>query len=188
MVSQDIRAQLPDVLFASSDKDKDKDKDNDKDKDKETDDAKDGDGKSTSSTSASTPSTTNSKADDKEERRDKAPNKLDLLLDRLPNCVNRDLIDQAAIEFCYFNTRSNRSRLVRKLLAAPRTELVLVCNEYGVVRLSVSQRVRALTLRILSATVLLPSGCCTGTTHARHWHVGCLGSGRRVLDIDEDPR
>ena len=38
---------------------------------------------------------------------------LEELLHRLPNCVNRDLIDKAAIDFCYINTKGNRKKLIK---------------------------------------------------------------------------
>ncbi|XP_041348866.1 regulator of nonsense transcripts 2-like isoform X2 [Gigantopelta aegis] len=45
----------------------------------------------------------------------------------LPNCVNRDLIDKAAIEFCMnFNTKSNRKKLVRALFTVHRTRYDLL--------------------------------------------------------------
>jgi hypothetical protein len=45
---------------------------------------------------------------------------LDQLLGRLSNCVNRDLIDQAALDFCYVNSKSNRKKLVKVLFGVPR--------------------------------------------------------------------
>lgn len=42
---------------------------------------------------------------------------LEELLQRLPNCVNRDLIDKAAIDFCYINTKGNRKKLVKVRLS-----------------------------------------------------------------------
>ncbi|XP_046363443.1 regulator of nonsense transcripts 2-like isoform X2 [Haliotis rufescens] len=48
-------------------------------------------------------------------------------LQSLPNCVNRDLIDKAAIEFCMnFNTKSNRRKLVRGLFTVHRTRYDLL--------------------------------------------------------------
>ncbi|XP_048738791.2 regulator of nonsense transcripts 2-like isoform X2 [Ostrea edulis] len=45
----------------------------------------------------------------------------------LPNCVNKDLIDKAAIEFCMnFNTKSNRKKLVRALFTVHRTRYDLL--------------------------------------------------------------
>ncbi|CAM9004096.1 unnamed protein product [Rhodiola kirilowii] len=37
--------------------------------------------------------------------------KLDGLLQRLPGCVSRDLIDQLTVEFCYLNSKANRKKL-----------------------------------------------------------------------------
>ncbi|KAF8021916.1 hypothetical protein BT93_G2146 [Corymbia citriodora subsp. variegata] len=51
---------------------------------------------------------------------------LDALLQRLPGCVSRDLIDQLTVEFCYVNSKSNRKRLVRALFNVPRTSLELL--------------------------------------------------------------
>ncbi|KAK9096312.1 hypothetical protein Sjap_021809 [Stephania japonica] len=51
---------------------------------------------------------------------------LDGLLQRLPGCVSRDLIDQLTVEFCYLNSKSNRKRLVRALFNVPRTSLELL--------------------------------------------------------------
>ncbi|KAL5014942.1 hypothetical protein ScPMuIL_009212 [Solemya velum] len=45
----------------------------------------------------------------------------------LPNCVNRELIDKAAIEFCMnFNTKINRKKLVRGLFTVHRTRYDLL--------------------------------------------------------------
>jgi len=53
---------------------------------------------------------------------------LDTLLQRLPSCVNRDLIDQAAVEFCYSNSKANRKKLVKALFNVPRTQLSLIAH------------------------------------------------------------
>ncbi|KAE9608234.1 putative up-frameshift suppressor 2 [Lupinus albus] len=50
----------------------------------------------------------------------------DALLQRLPGCVSRDLIDQLTVEFCYLNSKSNRKKLVRALFNVPRTSLELL--------------------------------------------------------------
>ncbi|KAK3800761.1 hypothetical protein RRG08_003165 [Elysia crispata] len=48
-------------------------------------------------------------------------------LTSLPNCVNRDMIDKAAIEFCMnFNTKSNRKKLAKTLFAVHRTRYDLL--------------------------------------------------------------
>ena len=42
-------------------------------------------------------------------------------LAKLPNCVNREMIDQAATEFCMqFNTKNNRKKLVKALYSVHR--------------------------------------------------------------------
>ncbi|KAJ0960577.1 hypothetical protein J5N97_001570 [Dioscorea zingiberensis] len=51
---------------------------------------------------------------------------LDALLQRLPGCVSRDLIDQLTVEFCYLNSKSNRKKLVRALFSVPRSSLELL--------------------------------------------------------------
>ncbi|XP_062222688.1 regulator of nonsense transcripts UPF2-like isoform X2 [Phragmites australis] len=51
---------------------------------------------------------------------------LDSLLQRLPGCVSRDLIDQLTVEFCYLNSKANRKKLVRTLFNVPRTSLELL--------------------------------------------------------------
>ncbi|EXB30382.1 Regulator of nonsense transcripts 2 [Morus notabilis] len=51
---------------------------------------------------------------------------LEALLQRLPGCVSRDLIDQLTVEFCYLNSKANRKKLVRALFNVPRTSLELL--------------------------------------------------------------
>ncbi|XP_047315125.1 regulator of nonsense transcripts UPF2 isoform X1 [Impatiens glandulifera] len=51
---------------------------------------------------------------------------LDGMLQRLPGCVSRDLIDQLTVEFCYLNSKSSRKKLVRALFNVPRTSLELL--------------------------------------------------------------
>ncbi|MCO5571736.1 hypothetical protein L7F22_025484 [Adiantum nelumboides] len=51
---------------------------------------------------------------------------LDSILQRLPGCVSRDLIDQLTVDFCYVNSKSNRKKLVRALFGVPRTSLELL--------------------------------------------------------------
>lgn len=52
---------------------------------------------------------------------------LDSFLTTLPNCVNREMIDSAAIEFCTnLNTKYNRKKLVRALFTVQRTRLDLL--------------------------------------------------------------
>jgi len=52
---------------------------------------------------------------------------LDAFLSQLPNCVNREMIDSAAAEFCMnHNTKSNRKRLVKALFTVQRTRTDLL--------------------------------------------------------------
>ncbi|XP_027185335.1 regulator of nonsense transcripts UPF2 [Coffea eugenioides] len=63
---------------------------------------------------------------DKEKVKGLEGTSLDALLQRLPGCVSRDLIDQLTVEFCYLNSKSNRKKLVRALFNVPRTSLELL--------------------------------------------------------------
>ncbi|GAB2225830.1 hypothetical protein Droror1_Dr00021597 [Drosera rotundifolia] len=87
--------------------DKDKAKDADKEKGKEKDMARKGES-------------------DKEKVKGVEGTTLDALLQRLPGCVSRDLIDQLTVEFCYVNSKSSRKKLVRALFNVPRTSLELL--------------------------------------------------------------
>ncbi|KAI9499281.1 armadillo-type protein [Zychaea mexicana] len=51
---------------------------------------------------------------------------LDGLIARLSTLGNRDLIDSAAVEFCYFNSKNARKRLVKALLNVPRQRVDLL--------------------------------------------------------------
>ncbi|XP_043701685.1 regulator of nonsense transcripts UPF2 [Telopea speciosissima] len=88
-------------------KDKEKIKDSDKEKGKEKDTERKGES-------------------EKEKLKGLEGTNLDALLQRLPGCVSRDLIDQLTVEFCYLNSKSNRKRLVRALFNVPRTSLELL--------------------------------------------------------------
>ncbi|XP_023529202.1 regulator of nonsense transcripts UPF2-like [Cucurbita pepo subsp. pepo] len=88
-------------------KDKEKNKDTDKEKGKE----KDADRKI---------------ENEKEKLKNIEGTNLDALLQRLPGCVSRDLIDQLTVEFCYLNSKANRKKLVRALFNVPRTSLELL--------------------------------------------------------------
>ncbi|KAL1915546.1 uncharacterized protein VTP21DRAFT_6670 [Calcarisporiella thermophila] len=48
---------------------------------------------------------------------------LDFLLARLPNMINRELIDKTTVEFCYMNSKGARKKLVKALLGVPRNRL-----------------------------------------------------------------
>ncbi|CAH8500039.1 unnamed protein product [Heterobilharzia americana] len=52
---------------------------------------------------------------------------METFLTQLPNCINRDLIDKAAIDFCLnLNKRANRRRLAKALFSVPRTRYDLL--------------------------------------------------------------
>ncbi|KAF9596961.1 hypothetical protein IFM89_014605 [Coptis chinensis] len=89
------------------DKEKEKTKDLDKDRGKEKDVERKGE-------------------HEKEKLKGLEGTNLDALLQRLPGCVSRDLIDQLTVEFCYLNSKSNRNRLARALFSVPRTSLELL--------------------------------------------------------------
>ncbi|XP_059456237.1 regulator of nonsense transcripts UPF2 [Corylus avellana] len=88
-------------------KDKEKTKDSDKEKGKEKEADKKGE-------------------IEKEKLKSIEGTNLEALLQRLPGCVSRDLIDQLTVEFCYLNSKSSRKKLVRALFNVPRTSLELL--------------------------------------------------------------
>ncbi|PON64321.1 26S proteasome regulatory complex, non-ATPase subcomplex, Rpn1 subunit [Trema orientale] len=88
-------------------KDKEKSKDPEREKGKEKDSDKKGE-------------------NEKEKLKSVEGTNLDALLQRLPGCVSRDLIDQLTVEFCYLNSKANRKKLVRALFNVPRTSLELI--------------------------------------------------------------
>ena len=45
---------------------------------------------------------------------------VDALLARLPDLTNKDLIDQAAIDFCFLNSKASRNRLVKAVQEVPK--------------------------------------------------------------------
>lgn len=47
--------------------------------------------------------------------------KVDLLLMRMPESSNRDLIDAIAVDFIFLNSKASRNRLIKKLVDVPRT-------------------------------------------------------------------
>lgn len=64
---------------------------------------------------------------------------VDALLVRLPELTNRDLIDQAAVDFCFVNSKASRNRLLKVLEEVPRgrqdllpyySRLVATLNKY----------------------------------------------------------
>ncbi|CAG8551824.1 10052_t:CDS:10, partial [Dentiscutata erythropus] len=66
------------------------------------------------------------KKDNETSNKSGASAQLDSLLSRLPNMVNRDLIDQAAVDFCYLNSKASRKKLIKILVGVPRTRLDLL--------------------------------------------------------------
>lgn len=64
---------------------------------------------------------------------------VDALLIRLPELTNRDLIDQAAVDFCFLNSKASRNRLLKVLQDVPRgrqdllpyySRLIATLNKY----------------------------------------------------------
>ena len=51
---------------------------------------------------------------------------LTLLLESLPLCCNRDLVDKFACDFIIYNSKSARNRLARTILGVHRTALELL--------------------------------------------------------------
>ena len=37
------------------------------------------------------------------------------VMERLPQCVNRERMDEWAVEFCYLNSKPHRKRLIKAL-------------------------------------------------------------------------
>uniref|UniRef100_A0A646QJ82 Regulator of nonsense transcripts 2 n=1 Tax=Hemiscolopendra marginata TaxID=943146 RepID=A0A646QJ82_9MYRI len=67
--------------------------------------------------------------EDEPENTSNAANKilLESFLNNIQNCINRELIDKAAIDFCMnLNTKPNRRKLVKTLFLVPRTRLDLL--------------------------------------------------------------
>ncbi|XP_006647558.1 regulator of nonsense transcripts UPF2 [Oryza brachyantha] len=101
-----LEGKADDGVKDSEEKDKDKGKGADKEKSKEKD--------------------FDRKEREKEKIRAVDGASLDNLLQRLPGCVSRDLIDQLTVEFCYLNSKASRKKLVRTLFNVPRTSLELL--------------------------------------------------------------
>ena len=51
-----------------------------------------------------------------------------LLNEALPNCYNRDRVDDFCVQFCHHNSKSARKRLVAALYGVPRQSLDLLPN------------------------------------------------------------
>ncbi len=80
-------------------------------------------GKKTESTDASADATaTTTKEDDQSTAiaNKTIGAKVDALLARLPELTNKDLIDQAAIDFCFVNSKASRNRLIKAVQEIPK--------------------------------------------------------------------
>ncbi|KAI9762041.1 MAG: hypothetical protein M4579_000677 [Chaenotheca gracillima] len=51
---------------------------------------------------------------------------VDLLLARLPEFTNKDLVDEAAIDFCFLNSKASRNRLIKALQEIPKGRVDLL--------------------------------------------------------------
>eukprot|EP01088_Endostelium_zonatum_P019867 TRINITY_DN706_c4_g1_i1.p1 TRINITY_DN706_c4_g1~~TRINITY_DN706_c4_g1_i1.p1 ORF type:complete len:1562 (-),score=626.65 TRINITY_DN706_c4_g1_i1:240-4925(-) len=51
---------------------------------------------------------------------------IDEWISKLPQCVNRDMIDKASVNFCYLNSKINRKKLVKALFGVNRNSLNLL--------------------------------------------------------------
>lgn len=56
----------------------------------------------------------------------KRNNALDEFLTKLQTIQSRDLVDKAAIEFCYLNSKGARKRLIKTLLVIPKNRLDII--------------------------------------------------------------
>ena len=56
---------------------------------------------------------------------------LDGLIARLPTLGNRDLIDSAAVEFCYVNSKNARKRLVKVRRTKKKREEGFIFENYA---------------------------------------------------------
>ncbi|KAL7269822.1 mRNA decay protein [Rhizina undulata] len=117
----DLRVRVPAILLEDGKKKKgDDQKDEDKKKSEENGAAEPGE-----NGGAETPEG----ADDQKAADDAASTaivnktigaQVDALLIRLPELTNRDLIDQAAVDFCFLNSKASRNRLLKTLEEVPR--------------------------------------------------------------------
>ena len=51
---------------------------------------------------------------------------MEAIINRLPECYNKEEIDRLAEDFCYLNSSKNRKKLVTALFSAPRGQLELL--------------------------------------------------------------
>jgi len=61
-----------------------------------------------------------------EDKRNINPLMLEAILERLPFALNRDAIDQIAVDFCFVNNKSSMKRLIKTLVNVPRQRLDLL--------------------------------------------------------------
>ena len=64
--------------------------------------------------------------EDEEKEKEKEVEAFDKLTKNLPNCVNRDMIDKAAVEFCFINSKVHRRKLVKFVFGVQRNQLALL--------------------------------------------------------------
>lgn len=146
----DLKVRVPAVLLEDGKRkksdaegkgegDKKKDTDDEAEKEETTNENGDGDLETPSS-----PVAGESKAGNEESTSTAIANKtigaqVDALLIRLPDLTNRDLIDQAAVDFCFLNSKASRNRLLKVLQDVPRgrqdllpyySRLVATLNRY----------------------------------------------------------
>lgn len=125
----DLKVRVPAVLLEDGKRKKsdadgregDKKKDTEEDVEKEETATENGDA---DTEQPSSPTTGESKVGN-EESSTAIANKtigaqVDALLIRLPELTNRDLIDQAAVDFCFLNSKASRNRLLKVLQDVPR--------------------------------------------------------------------
>jgi len=61
-----------------------------------------------------------------EDKRNINPLALESILERLPFALNRDAIDQIAVDFCFVNNKSSMKKLIKTLVGVPRQRLDLL--------------------------------------------------------------
>jgi len=61
-----------------------------------------------------------------EDKRSINPLALESILERLPFALNRDAIDQIAVDFCFVNNKSSMKKLIKTLVGVPRQRLDLL--------------------------------------------------------------
>lgn len=113
----DLRALVPAVLLGGTD---------DTDKDGKEEAGAEGDDKGGKKEEEAAAAASKEEECDGKEETSSGGAALQSLLLRLPLCVNRDMADAFALDFCYINSKNARRRLARALFAAPRNALDLL--------------------------------------------------------------